>query len=356
MKIALDRSHGGAAPEGLLDFSASLNPLGPPREAIDAYHAAAKKIAAYPPAHPFELEAKFAERVGVTPSNVLAGNGSIQLIYLAARVMKARRAHVVIPTFSEIANGLALAGSEACSITLRAENNFKLDLSEIDAALETGTDAIWIGRPNSPTGAMLSDALIAAIADRCARNHARLVIDEAFIDFAARAKSVARLVSTHRVVVLRSLTKSFSIAGLRLGFVIAEPEFIGMLRDSIEPWSVNSAALAVGLACLDAPPEYLDRTREVVSRERDFLTRELSAIDGIRVFPSSANFLMFEVAHEPSPSAFAAQVLRHQIVVRDLAAMPGCRSGMYRVAVSMRADNECLVAAARDALARFRGP
>ncbi|HVN27855.1 MAG TPA: aminotransferase class I/II-fold pyridoxal phosphate-dependent enzyme, partial [Candidatus Binataceae bacterium] len=167
MTIALDRVHGGKAPEGFVDFSASLNPLGPPQEALDAYHAAAVKIAAYPSGHPLELEAKFAARLAVSPDNVLAGNGSIQLIYLVARVMKARRAHVVIPTFSEIANALALAGTDACPIVLRAENNFELELSGIDAALKTGTDAIWIGRPNSPTGTMLSHAEIVAIAERC---------------------------------------------------------------------------------------------------------------------------------------------------------------------------------------------
>ncbi len=356
MKISIDRVHGGAGPADFLDFSASLNPLGPPQEAIDAYHAAATHIAAYPPTHPLELEARFAEKLGLEPSNVLAGNGSIQLIYLVARVMKAQRAHVVIPTFSEIANGLALAGTEACPITLRAENNFKLELSAIDAALETGSDAIWIGNPNSPTGSLLSGGDVEAIAERCTRAHSWFVVDEAFIEFADNAASAIDLVSNYQVIVVRSLTKSFSIAGLRLGFVAAAPELIAMLRDSIEPWSVNSAALAVGLACLDSPRDYLDRTRGFVAHEREFLARELSAIDGIRVFPSSANFLMLAIESESSPGAFSPRLLREKIIVRDLAELPGCQEGMYRVAVRTHVDNERLVIAARDALARLRSP
>src|SRR5580658_2166666 len=99
--IAIDRTHGGLAQPGMIDFSASINPLGPPPEAIEAYHAAAAQISAYPPAHPAALEAKFAETIGVEPQCVIAGNGSIQLIYLVARAMRARRPYVVIPTFSE---------------------------------------------------------------------------------------------------------------------------------------------------------------------------------------------------------------------------------------------------------------
>lgn len=349
-EIAFDRTHGGAAPTGYLDFSASLNPLGSPREALDAFHAAADRIVSYPPQHPLELEAKFAEMLGVRPPMVLAGNGSMQLIYLLARVMRARCAYVAIPTFSEIANGLTLARTECHPIALRADNNFALDISSIDDALERGADVIWLGRPNSPTGTLLEYDEVEEIADRCGRHHARLVLDEAFIDF-ADATSAARLVAKlHHLIVLRSLTKTYAIPGLRIGFVVAEPRLLAMLRDSIEPWSVNVVAEAVGLACLNAPRDYLDRTREIVRRECEFLARELAAIDGIRVFPSCANFMMIEVA----PGEFASELARRQIVIRDLARLPGCAAGMYRVAVRLHADNERLVVAARDVLARLR--
>jgi threonine-phosphate decarboxylase len=353
-EIAFDRRHGGAAPDGYLDFSASLNPLGPPREALEAYHAAVDRIASYPPPYPVALEAKFAETIGLPPSCVMAGNGSMQLIYVLARVMRARCAHVVLPTFSEIANGLALARSDCSPVMLRAESDFELELSAIDAALAAGADAIWIGRPNSPTGTLINHDELIRIVEQCERHHARLVIDEAFIDF-THALSAARLVSKFRhVIVLRSLTKSHAIAGLRLGFVVADPELATKLRDNVEPWSVNVVAEAVGLACLNASSEYLHRTRETIDREREFIARELAATDRIRIFPSAANFLMLQVTGEATPGDFGSDLLRHKIVVRDLAELPGCSAGMYRVAVRMRTDNERLIAAAREALARLR--
>jgi threonine-phosphate decarboxylase len=346
--IAIDRTHGGLAQPGMIDFSASINPLGPPPEAIEAYHAAAAQISAYPPAHPAALEAKFAETIGVEPQCVIAGNGSIQLIYLVARAMRARRPYVVIPTFSEIANALALAGTEAGAIELRAETNFTLDLAAIDFALDAGADAIWMGRPNSPTGSLANYETVLEIAERCARRGAWCVFDEAFIDFAAAdVTSAARLISTFKVVVLRSLTKSFAIAGLRLGFLAAESGLLARLRDSIEPWSVNAAAEAVGLACLGARPDYLICTRELVGRERAFLATALASVDQIRVFPSAANFLMIAVANEPAPGGFAWHMAAHRTVIRDLARLPGCGRGMYRIAVRTHADNERLVAAAK---------
>ncbi len=346
--IAVDRVHGGNTPEGLLDFSASLNPLGPPPEALDAYQRAATHIASYPPAHPRDLERKFADRIGVEPERVIAGNGSVHLIYLLVRVLQATKPYVVIPTFSEIANALAVAGSPAHPIPLASASGFTLRISGIANALRAGADAIWLGRPNSPTGTCVEEKVALEIGARCLVRNAWCIFDEAFIDLASGARSLAPILQCNpRAIVLRSLTKSFAIAGIRLGFAIADPALVARMREAIEPWSVNAAAEMVAQACLDLPPDYLNRARSVIEAERNFLQRNLSTIAGLRVNPSSANFMMLEVAREPSGGAFAAHMAKNKIAVRDLAQLPGCGPGMYRIAVRGRPDNERLVAAAR---------
>lgn len=332
----------------MLDFSASVNPLGPPRTALDAYHDAAARIAAYPGPHPETLEQKFADTIGVDRTNVLAGNGSIQLIYLLARSLPSRHPHVIIPTFSEIANALIQGGSQPYPIASDARTAFAIDPTAIDAALSAGADAIWLGRPNSPTGSLIDDHVVEEIAARCARRDAWCIFDEAFIDFADGVTSAARLIARFpRTIVLRSLTKIYAIAGLRLGFVVAAQELIASLRDAIEPWSVNVAADAVGLACLDAGPDYLLRSRELVAAERDYLQRELRAVGGVTLFPSTANFILIEAASETFTGAFAKHLLDNGIIIRDLAKLPGCTRGMYRIAVRQHPDNERLVSAAR---------
>ncbi|HVB83022.1 MAG TPA: aminotransferase class I/II-fold pyridoxal phosphate-dependent enzyme [Candidatus Binataceae bacterium] len=348
MKLEIDRTHGGGAPPGALDFSASLNPLGPPPQALAAYHDAAALIARYPPPYPGDLAARLAQRHRVAPDNVVVGNGSTQLIHLLARTLRPRRPFVAIPTFSEIANAMIVAGVAPCAIPASRERGFAIEIEQVGRALEQGADAIFIGRPNSPTGAMLSIGDAAEIAARCSSRGCWCVFDEAFIDFAGEEHSAIRLAAEDsRVIVLRSLTKMFAIPGLRLGYLVAGREAARHLREAIEPWSVNVVAERVGNACLDVAEDYAARSRILVVAERAHLGYALASIEGIHSFASCANFLMLEVARDGRSGSFARHMFAHGIAVRDLRGLPGCGPGLYRVAVRLREENEQLIAAAR---------
>jgi threonine-phosphate decarboxylase len=348
MKLEIDRTHGGAAPPGVLDFSASLNPLGPPPQALAAYHDTAGLIARYPSPYPRGLAARLGRRHRVAPDNVVVGNGSTQLIHLLARTLRPRRPFVAIPTFSEIANAMIVAGAAPCAMPSRRERGFAIEIEQAERALEQGADAIFIGLPNSPTGAMLSTADAAEIAARCSGRGCWCVFDEAFIDFAGEEHSAVRLAAEDpRVVVLRSLTKMFAIAGLRLGYLVAERDMARRLREAIEPWSVNVVAERVGNACLDVAEDFAARSRALIETERAHLFGALASIEGVHAFASRANFLMLEVAENERPVSFAQHMLSRGIAVRDLRDLPGCGSGMYRVAVGLHDENEQLIAAAR---------
>lgn len=348
MKLQVDRTHGGAAPPGVLDFSASLNPLGPPPQALAAYHGAAALIARYPSPYPDDLAARVARRHRVAPDNVVVGNGSTQLIHLLARTLRPRRPFVAIPTFSEIANAMIVAGAAPCAMLARRERGFAIEIEQAERALEQGADAIFIGRPNSPTGAMLSMGDAAEIAARCSRRGCWCVFDEAFVDFAGEEHSAIRLAAEDsRVIVLRSLTKMFAIPGLRLGYLVAGREVAHRLREAIEPWSVNVVAEHVGIACLDVTEEFAAKSGALVAAERERLFRALTSVQGIHVFASSANFLMLELDENGRAIGFVRHMLSRGIAVRDLRDLPGCGPGMYRVAVRLREENEQMIAAAR---------
>ena len=348
VKIELDRTHGGAAPSGVLDFSASLNPLGPPPEALAAYHDAAALIARYPPPYPSDLAARLAERHRVVPDNIVVGNGSTQLIHLLARTLRPRRPFVAIPTFSEIANAMMIAGVPASAIPTRRERGFAIEIEQADRAIEQGADAIFIGRPNSPTGAMLSIGAAMEIAARCDHHRCWCVFDEAFIDFVGEQHSMLRLAAENsRVIVLRSLTKMYAIPGLRLGYLVASDDVARRLRDALEPWSINVVAERVGDACLDVAAEFAARSRALIETERAHLCSGLASIKYLQVFASAANFLMLEVAENARVTSFAQHMLSRGIVVRDLRDLPGCGPGMYRVAVRLRDENDRLIATTR---------
>jgi threonine-phosphate decarboxylase len=347
--LKVDRTHGGDNQEVLIDFSTSINPLGPPPAGIEAYKKAAASIAFYPPPYPRALESRITDWLGVDSEQVLAANGSTHLIYLVARVLKLRSPWVVIPTFSEIANALVAAGSTPWPIQTSGEDDFRLEPSAIDAALRSGADGIFLGRPNSPTGNLVTLEEATEIAAHCYRHDAWCVFDEAFIEFADDPHSTIDLVkSFSKVLVLRSLTKIFAIPGLRVGYLVGHAENVGILRAAIEPWSVNVAAAAVSSACFDGSAHFIDSTRELIARERRHMEEELILLKKFRVFPSSANFIMVKVAGEKSEGDFARNLRDRGIVVRDLSMLPGCGSGFYRFGIRTRQDNVNLIEAARD--------
>jgi threonine-phosphate decarboxylase len=339
--IRIDRVHGGNRSDGVLDFSASINPLGPPRAALDAYHASVAEISSYPPAYPRHLEAALARWLGVEPEYVLAGNGSTQLIYLLARVLKPRLPVIVTPTFSELANSLIIEGIEPRALNTTSACNFQLCPEAAIKCLGDGADAIFIGRPNSPTGTILKIDEAAEIATTCERRDSWCVFDEAFIDFVQNARSsVAFAEKNRKVIVLRSLTKIFAIPGLRVGCVVGHPDAIGKLRDAIEPWSVNAVADHVTRACLDVADGFVRETREFVSVEVARIVDALSQLPGIHVFPSVANFMMLEIEGEQIAGAFGKHLLELGIMVRDLRKLPGCRAGLYRIGIRPKSDND----------------
>jgi threonine-phosphate decarboxylase len=351
--VELDRVHGGAAPEGTIDFSASINPLGPPQSAIDAYHSAATAIKSYPPAYPERLTKRLADWLGVDAGEVIVGNGSTQLIHLFARIYRLRFPYVAIPTFSEFANAITLNDCTPYALELSRAQGFNIRMADVSYAMSHRAQAVFIGRPNNPTGAMVPLAQAQEMAAECEHFHAFCVFDEAFVDFAGRAESAISLMRSiperrrKGLIIIGSLTKIFAIPGLRIGFLAGLPGVVAELRNYLEPWSVNVVAERVALACLEVAGEFIERTREWLLSERHYLCEQLGSIARIRVFPPAANFVMLEVK-EKSEATFGDFMLRNRIAVRDLRTMPGCSAGLYRIAVRLRDDNERLIAAARE--------
>ncbi len=325
----------GIPPEKILDFSACINPLGPPPAATAAARRALRRIASYPDPFATELVSALSRHLGFPPDCFLVGNGSTELIHLIARLASSGRAGIFVPTFSEYERAIRLSGGRPAL----------LDSFSVRSLLSR--DLLFLCNPNNPTGRLLPKREVLKIAERCG---GILVVDEAFIDFEPAESVIAEAAdwsARRRVVVLRSFTKFYALTGLRVGYLVAAPQFVSLLRKRQEPWSVNIAAQAAAAAALGDKP-YEERTRRLIMVERGKLERDLSDL-GFFPIPSAANFLLVKApAPLLTPDRLRRAVERlaaEGILIRNAADFLPLPTGHFRLAVRTGRENRVMLAA-----------
>ena len=339
----------GLNPDEVIDFSASINPLGPSREALKAAHEV--NLAAYPDPECLELRRAIAAAVGVGPENVLPGNGSIEIIHLLARAFLAPddNAAIFAPTFGEYVAACRTEGVEPVLFTPpsmgKGERGFQWDLSAAMEGLASLTPSVvFLCNPNNPTGVYLGEEEVLPLAESLA-GAGMLVLDEAYVAFVDERWDSKNLLSLGNVAVLRSMTKDYALTGLRLGYLLAPEEIVRRVRRFQYSWSVNAAAQAAGIAAL-SDATHVDKGREVVGEGRRFLA-ETACDLGIECAPTSANFLLIKVGR--AREIRAALLREHRICVRDCASFG--LPDHIRVGVRTMDDNRRLARALRLVLA-----
>lgn len=343
--------HGGkfreAASKGHepLDFSANINPLGsPPLESLVL--AELERIGYYPDNRYIEFRRAAARFVGVAPENIVPGNGSSELIRLFAEAILGEGGLALIPqpTFGEYENQSLLAGGSVRRVEIGPGG---MPLFSDSDLLEA--NAVFICNPNNPTGALLSKEEIIALLKRCEESETFLLVDEAFIELSDPDQSVAKLApSREYLFVMRSLTKSFGVPGLRLGFGVTNPLLTEIMDRARIPWSLGSIAAAAGSYLLDQE-DFLERSRALIKEELIWLNSSLRAL-GLRPMDSRVNFILVDI----TPSGLGSDELTRRmagegVLVRDCQSF-GLDKGYIRVAVRNRNENEQLIAALERAL------
>lgn len=342
-RVALARRSGRPA-ESLLDFSANINPLGMPASARAALLATIDELGHYPDPACTALRTAIARHLRVAPEQIVVGNGAEQLIWWLPRLLNARRVLVTAPAYVDYRRAAGIWQRPVHSLPLGPDDGFALDLGRLSADVQAG-DLIWIGQPNNPTGRLVEpEALHAAV---IAHPHADWAIDEAFIDFVAAGASAVGWGLTNLIVV-RSMTKFYALAGLRLGYAVLAPERAAEWASLLPEWSVNALAAAAGEALLSDPGlvDFRRRTRQLIGRERKHLSAGLRGL-GLRVFDSAANYLLLRLPDAgPQAADLAARLLLDEgIAVRLCCDYPGLDSRYLRVAVRTGAENRRLLTA-----------
>ncbi|MDQ7782577.1 MAG: cobyric acid synthase [Desulfomonilaceae bacterium] len=325
----------GLPEEEILDFSANINPLGPPDWLRPVVSSALGSLVHYPDPDASKLTAAASRRYRVPKEQVLVGNGSTEIIHLLPRALNVSRVLVPVPTYSDYQSYADSAGLAVHTVALQESAGFELDFKRLRAGL-SGGDLVFLCRPNNPTGLVFdANELRQTALDNPS---SFFVVDEAFRDFVSDLDGLTDNRPCN-VAVLLSLTKIFAIPGLRLGCAVAEPDVVTAVRRIQPYWSVNGIAQAVGEAAL-GDSEYVERSRQYVARQRERLTEDLESIGGLTVYPGRANFLLVRIDRTGvSARTTAEKMLRDGIAIRLCENFQGLDDRFFRMAVRTRNEN-----------------
>ena len=334
----------------ILDFSASINPLGPSPKALRVLAAAAQFVQHYPDPDCVSLKRAIARRWRIPSDRIVVGNGCTELIDLLPRVLSLRSAMIVGPTYVEYASAVSHAGGRITMALAKKEEEYRPPLEQVVRRVSThrkggaGIDSIVLCHPNSPTGRSSRQEDLHALFAAAESAGVWVVVDESFIEYCGALTCVPHQHSYSRLIILRSFTKFYGLPGLRIGYSVSSPAVAALLRRHQPPWSVNALAQRAAEAAMkDAA--HARRCLAYVERERARMAAQLSSFDGLTVIPSCANFLLIELPKLFRASAVGAELRRHGMLVRDCSALEGCTVRMIRIAVRTKRDNNRLLAA-----------
>jgi len=330
----------------LLDFSANINPLGPPEWLRPLISSEVASLVHYPDPYAGKLVQAIAERYQVPAESVVVANGTTELLYQLPRLLDCAQALIPSPSYIDYTKVMALAGMTVRPFLLLAERGFTLQPQEL-APLLTGGELVVIGSPNNPTGALVDPEQIIQLA----KGHPAtlFLIDEAFLDFVEGGRSVA--LATGNIMTLHSLTKFYAIPGLRLGFGIFPPRIARLLREHLPPWTVNTLAQAVGVRAL-ADQDYAEQSRIFCRELRTDLVQELQRFPALQLFDSTANYLLLRLRDGSDATILAARLLERKIMIRTCSNYTGLDASYFRIAVRTEKENRVLL----DALSEILQP
>ncbi|MEO1431650.1 MAG: threonine-phosphate decarboxylase CobD [Cyanobacteria bacterium J06633_8] len=331
----------GCPPNAILDFSASINPLGPPDSTLAAISSELGNIRHYPDPNYGELKQALGCFHKLPSEWIMPGNGSAELLTWAGRELARLAATVLVtPTFGDYYRALRAFDADVLELPMSL---IKLDLSLIvDYCLTTKDKGLLLNNPHNPTGKLLTrDAILPYL-----KEFALVVVDEAFMDFLHPSEEQSLIEAVQEfpnLVILRSLTKFYSLPGLRLGYAIAHPQRLQEWQSWRDPWAVNSLAAAAAIAAV-GDKQFQQHTWEWLPKARNNLFEGLAEVRGLQPLKGAANFLLVESKH--STSDLQHKLLKHhQIFIRDCLSFPELGNRYFRVAVRSESNNQRLVEA-----------
>jgi len=332
----------------VIDFSVPINPLGIPKKVLQTIRTHLNLIKNYPdPNHEWLIET-LSNYVGVKSNNIIVGNGSTELIYLFAEVFVESGCDAVIPipTFGEYKVATMRIGGRPWFLKCDPAKNFRLNFEELEKAISKKTRIVYFCNPNSPTGILYEKDDVLRVVRLAAEKNVLVFLDEDYVDFVDDDKrySMAEYVTRYdNLFILRSLTKFFALAGLRIGFGIASPDVVKALRRAKMPWSVNSLAMFAATEAVK-DDDYVKRSRLLISRSKRQMQKMLQEFPWLKVYPSETNFFLIEITEgDLTSTQLKEELARKGLLIRDCSDFDGLNSRFFRVSVNKPEENKKLI-------------
>lgn len=347
----------------ILDFSANFNPLGPPFKYPDTglnfdeiIKKSLRKMQEYPDNRYLEFRKAAANFVGlgVGPQNIIPGNGSTEIIRLLVECLVEKGDCVLLPwpTFGEYEKQCRIMGA-------KLEYPEQKEVEKLSDEVLEKAKILFICNPNNPTGKLRTREELAVLAERCRVHKTLLYVDEAFIELSDPSQSVADLaVSNNYVFVMRSLTKTFAIPGIRMGFGIASQEMAEVLNNARLSWNLGAVANAAGTALLSIEGGidslYLEKSRALIREEGEKLRSKLNRVRGFEALETNVNYIFVNISKFMLESGeLSTRLAEYGVLVRDCGSFHGLGNNYIRVAVKTPEENDRLIAALGDVISQW---
>ncbi len=359
MKFALDKSisnhyavaHGGIYSAGLkldpkvIDFSSNVNPLGFPPSIKKVIKKNLSILSAYPDSDSLQLRYELQKYTGISKDQITIGNGATEIIYnfCKAFLRKNNKVLIPIPTFGEYEAATRLSGAKVLFLKTM---NLNENISEAEDMLAK-VNCLFICNPNNPTGIIMPRNRLLKIVEKAFDKSVFVFLDECFIEMVPKSnESIINHVNEFdNLFILRSLTKSFGLAGLRIGYGLGNKKIIDVIQRIKIPWNINALAQEVAIEAL-SNKSHLDKTKKLIKSELKFLTNCISEINGFTCYNSSANFILIKMKMDSKK--IQKKLIEKQILIRDCSTFRGLDNKFIRIAVRSRKENIKLVNALKE--------
>ena len=337
----------GKDEKDIIDFSSNVNPhiisnLG--KYVLEGL----EKSRSYPDINYTNLRNNISEYINVDSELIIPGNGATEIIYLLMKSIKKRIA-ILNPTFSEYGRGAKLNNLEVIDFHLKEENNFSIDLDEIQNNMDR-FDSLFVCNPNNPNGKVKN---LNELLDLMIENDKLLIVDETFMEFVGEEEKyslIGRINQTENLFILKAVTKFFGMPGLRLGYgVTSNKQIIKNIYEYKEPWTINSFAENLS-NYLFKDKDYISSSKEYYVNERKFMLQELRNIPKLKVYDTDTNFVLMKLEDGESNSLKLELFEKYNILIRDASNFIGLDKGYFRVAIKGHEDNKALIEALKKTL------
>ena len=331
----------------IIDFSSNVNPhiisdLG--KYVLEGL----EKSRSYPDINYTNLRNNISDYIKVDSELIIPGNGATEIIYLLMKSIK-RRLAILNPTFSEYGRGAKLNNLEIIDFHLKEENNFSIDLDEIQKNMDK-FDSLFVCNPNNPNGKVKD---LNELLDLMIENDKLLIVDETFMEFVGEEEKyslINKIKQTPNLFILKAVTKFFGMPGLRLGYgVTSNKQIIKNIYEYKEPWTINSFAENLS-NYLFKDKEYINGSKDYYINERKFMLEELRKISGLKVYDTDTNFVLIKLDDDEANSLKLELFEKYNILIRDASNFIGLDKSYIRVAIKSHNDNKVLIESLRKIL------